>query len=197
MRKMQKIHCQVDGGVTNALMSAQEIEQWLLSQAQPGEVWLLVHAGDGVVWGKIEDQQLHTSVGRFNGAVPGTLNPRLLQQCRVFGPESELRLWRVGEAWHWQRRRDGATGHALEALDESYILWGTKVEAQEQGFSLMADGAQGLRHAVPLTDIRGPKGLAMDRPLRLLVRHYIAEHEEDGTLYITGSRLRGVAVEER
>ena len=57
----------------------------------------------------------------------------------------------------------------------------------------MSDGAQGLRHAIPL-DVRG-KFDESSRPLRLWVRHYLQD-DESGFTRIVASRLFDVKLEE-
>lgn len=45
---------------------------------------------------------------------------------------------------------------------------------EKDGFTLLSDGQQGLKHAVPLTGIKfDSQEKTQHRPVRLLVRHYI------------------------
>jgi CRISPR-associated protein (TIGR03984 family) len=76
-----------------------------------------------------------------------------------------------------------------EAFDEEHILWGTKVEEQSNGFSLVADGQQGLHHAVPL-DLAPLNIPHRERyhPLRLRLRHYL-NYDSNGSVSVTMSRL--------
>jgi CRISPR-associated protein (TIGR03984 family) len=81
---------------------------------------------------------------------------------------------------------DGETPTFVDAIDEGQILWGTDVEEEKGGFTVMRDGAQGLRHAVPLS-VTG-KFDEQTRPLRLKVRHYL-EEDTNGFTRIVASRL--------
>jgi len=85
------------------------------------------------------------------------------------------------------------------SFDEEQILWGT--HGEEAGvvagvtFVTMSDGAQGLRHTVPLTEAAGRHN---GRPLRLSVRHYILEDGEGspvpGVARVVLSRLRALCM---
>lgn len=70
--------------------------------------------------------------------------------------------------------------------DEKQILWGTQPEGEKNGFTLVSDGSQCLKHAVPLIGITF-KGKDY-RPLRLKVRHYI-DYDNEGVARIYLSRL--------
>ena len=154
----------------------QSLAGWLTQQAtRAGETaWLLAFADDGVIWGKVENGQL---------ALSAPLDSVTLQTLHLFGELGELRLWK-GE--------DGLTGCWLmdqpevAFIDRDYILWGTQVEQPGEAFSLVADGRQGLRHAVPLA-LKESDTLS-SRPLRLATRGYLAE-DGDGQVYISLSRL--------
>lgn len=64
-----------------------------------------------------------------------------------------------------------------------------KTASHQTGFTLVEDGRQGLRHAVPMeVSDRAFSSSGRKRPLRLQVRHYI-KYDEDGHAYIALSRL--------
>jgi CRISPR-associated protein (TIGR03984 family) len=69
-------------------------------------------------------------------------------------------------------------------------LWGTQSVEQRDGFTLMTNGRQGLRHAAPLLV---PQDILDERrrshPLRLRVRHYLTYDADDGQANISLSRL--------
>jgi hypothetical protein len=181
--------------------------EWLEEQAgEHGLRTLLAHADDGVIWGRVDGGALQTSDSAFPDVSP-PLRALTLQQARLFGPDAELLVWRDGEG-HWQARLlqddeqaedrwrfdeaqilwgDHREDQEEPGIDEAQILWGDDREDQEEpGFTVVADGIQGLRHAVPLTGIEFPKSGV--RPLRLGVRHYL-EADENGMLAIVHSRL--------
>ena len=151
---------------------------------------LLAHADDGVVWGRIDDGGLRTARDVFPGQHSfAVLRAGTVQQARLFGPDSELLLWRGEGAWRARRILDGQGG-AVEAYDEWQLLWGTRAEEARDGFTLVAEGAQGLRHAPPVevrSELFAP---AQGRhPLRLQVRHYLETEPESGLLRVALSRL--------
>ncbi len=173
-----------------------DIKKWLQRQTtQYGLKWLLAHADDGVIWGTVDQGELVTS-----DTIPLEVSPPLrretLQQVRLFAPHAELLLWRDGDdQWHARLIREAKEEETpvwREAIDEYQILWGTHAEPLSNGFTLMTDGLQGLRHAVPL-EVKG-KFKEESRPLRLWVRHYIKE-DEGGFARIVASRLLDLRME--
>lgn len=161
-------------------------------EAQPGvgrEAWFLAHADDGVIWGKLRDGTLVTSNEIFSHISP-PLRAETLQEARLFGEKAEVRIWRDRRGFSACRIED-QDSEGAEAFDETYVLWGTRMEKQDQGFTLVTEGRQGLRHAVPLQieeTTLGSSGTTK-HPLRLRVRHYIAYDEESGQAFLALSRL--------
>lgn len=177
--------------------SISDVKVWLQTQAiQHNLRWLLAHADDGVIWGELRDGQLVTSDSVVPEVSP-PLRAETLQQARLFAIHAELLLWRDGDnRWHARLIRDAAEGEDYaftDAIDEPQILWGTDPQPLANGFTLMSDGAQGLRHAIPLA-VRG-KFDESSRPLRLWVRHYLQD-DESGFTRIVASRLFDVKLEE-
>jgi CRISPR-associated protein (TIGR03984 family) len=171
-----------------------DVKQWLQTQAATyGLVWLLAHADDGVIWGRVTNGQVitsHDAAQNDNEAkkVCPPLRLETLQQARLFAVHGELLLWRDGDnAWHARLIRDAQNGESTEwneAFDEPQLLWGTHGRHLSSDFTLLEDGAQGLRHAVP-------RKLPLDAsretiPPRLIVRHYT---NKDGFTRIVASRL--------
>ncbi|MEG4166129.1 MULTISPECIES: type III-D CRISPR-associated protein Csx19 [unclassified Microcoleus] len=161
--------------------------QNLLSHGDDRVIWLLAHADDGVIWGKFrgDDYKLVTSGDEDVFPQLAKLRSPTLQQCRIFGKNAEVMLWKVGQNWKARLVQDDNKPKCLP--DEDQILWGTKVEKESKGFSLVSDGSQGLKHAVPLTGITFTG--KDSRPLRLKVRHYIDYDDESGVARIYLSRL--------
>lgn len=155
-----------------------DLGTWLVENAPETAVTLLAFDLDGVIWGKIKSNSLIIAPN----SVP--LNADTLQEARLFGEVAELHLWRVGDELKAQIVTDDLQGSGSEYMDETQILWGDQVESiGESSFTLMSDGVQGLYHAVP---IRVPKPVKeqasktnseqyQERPLRLSVRHYLAQ----------------------
>jgi len=164
------------------------LSDWFQRQPSVGEGnWFLAHADDGVIWGQIRNGQLIVSASIFPTISP-PLRTITLQQARLFGEQAEVRLWRQGDSFSACRLQDHADENAA-AFDEEHLLWGTQIEEQKGDFTLVAEGRQGLRHAVPLRvaapalSFRGYK-----HPLSLWLRHYLAD-DDDGQVYVRASRL--------
>ena len=120
---------------------------WLFRQARSGMI-LLAHADDGVIWGRAEDGDIIFPPDSL--IQQAALRDITLQKARLFNEQEELFLWRIGEKlWRARRITDGQ-GDAIRYYDEPQVLWGTQVEAVEAGFSRLAEGVQGLRHAPPV-----------------------------------------------
>ncbi len=177
------------------------IHDWLAQQAkQHGLRWLLAQADDGVIWGRMDGERLVTSHDAARGnpqaqAVCPPLRDKTLQQARLFCECAELLLWRDGDGTMRARLiRDVSEGETSgqtadqweQAIDEVHLLWGMDKppEPLAEGFSLWAHGAEGLRHAVPVTAAG-----ANPTPPQFQVRHYLARTDHT---YIECSRLRGL-----
>jgi len=157
-----------------------ELQAWMTAQAKAYQLnWLLANADDGVIWGEIHSDSIHLSCDAFPHISPPLL-PMTLQQARLFGSSAEIMLWREGAGWRARVIQDGA-GEDGEYYDENHLLWGNQAEDQKEGFLLVRQGKEGLRHAPPL-----PQDAQL--PAHLKVRHYLA-YDSDGQVYVACSRL--------
>lgn len=167
------------------------LRKWLEAKAQEHRLtYLLAHAEDGVIWGRFDQGNLVTADQVF----PQLPKLRLmtLQQCRIFGEAGEVLLWRSHNIWKYRFVSDPG-----KYIPETQMLWGThrakKKDGSEfeesQGFTLVEDGSEGLRHAVPLVNIPFSRDrVKLVRPLRLHVHHYI-NYDQNGVARIYLSRL--------
>ena len=148
--------------------------------------YLLAHTEGGVVWGRVNDGTLTLAPG-----ADAMFTAKTLQEARLFGDVGELHVWRVGDAAFRGRRlsEGGENAEYAQAFDEQRILWGDHCEKDENGFSLLADGMQGLRHWAPVTGVRSDR-----RSVYLRVRSYVGV-AANGALQVTDARLVGVEVE--
>lgn len=154
--------------------------EWLQQQAENAHsALLLAHADDGVIWGKVANGALIT----MPEEVP--LRTATLQQARLFSAEGEYYVWRDGDGKFHARIIKEGEGTQTEYLDEVQVLWGDHAEPVANGFMKMSDGAQGLVHYVP---IKLQKREYTERPLRLIVRHYLSK-DEHGFVRVAFSRL--------
>jgi len=155
-----------------------------LTQHLPGESsFVLAHAIDGVNWGRIENSNIS-----FSHEVAPSIAPpprvEMLQQLRVFNEMWEWFFWHDGQYWQ-QRIIDERTADISKpAIDEDHLVWGTLADSERAGYSVLSDGAQGLRHVVPLA---APNMFPTKRVV-LQVRHYIDE-QPNGVQFIALSRL--------
>jgi CRISPR-associated protein (TIGR03984 family) len=179
---MNKLHCEA---IEDA-QSISDLVRWLQDKAKQYELkYLLAHADDGVIWGKfLDNQNYHLITSGDVFLQLAKLRTCTLQQCRIFGKNAEVMLWKVGDNWKARLIKDDNNPEYLP--DENQILWGTQREQENNGFTLVSDGSQGLKHAIPLTGINF-KGKDY-RPLRLKVRHYI-DYDNEGVARIYLSRL--------
>jgi len=160
-----------------------DLKSWLEEKAKEYQLkYLLAHAEDGVIWGKFQDGTLLTADTAFSKFPK--LNLCTLQECRVFSENAEVMLWKIDIGFKARLIKDDNLEEDKYII-ENQILWGTHKEAEKNGFTLVADGQQGLRHAVPLTDIFFKDN---ERPLRLTVYHYI-DYNDSGVARIDLSRL--------
>ncbi|ESA32292.1 crispr-associated tigr03984 family [Leptolyngbya sp. Heron Island J] len=174
-----------------SIKDLENLPQWLVAKAKHYKLkYLLAHAEDGVIWGRFDEESLITADQVFTDLsqkLP-TLRLSTLQRCRAFSQAGELLLWKSRSDWKYcfTGNLDG------DYISEKQMLWGTqKVEEVEEkdGFTLVKDGSEGLRHAVPCVDIPFSNDRKkLKRPLRLEVHHYI-DYDEDGLARINRSRL--------
>jgi CRISPR-associated protein (TIGR03984 family) len=170
-----------------ALPNADALKQWIETQHIAYQLsYLIAHAEDGVIWGRFEAQQLVTADHLWK-CVP-KLQPNTLQQVRIFGKNAEVMLWHKDAGWQARVIQD--VQQQADCVHEEQMIWGTQAEATEQGFTLLTDGQQGLRHAVPLSNVpcRSEDNKSLHRPVRLQVKHYIGV-DNAGVCYIYLSRL--------
>lgn len=180
---------------TKEFVDDKALHDWLNEQAKTHQLnYLLAHADDGVIWGRFDEGELTTAEQVFRKPEFDFPSLRLLtlQQCRVFGRSGEVLLWRTGEKWRSRLVQENDTA---EIIPEQQILWGTQKERESEGFTLLSDGQQGLRHAVPLLDITFDKNNKLHRPLRLSVYHYI-DYDDSGLARISRSRLVNLTTEQ-
>jgi CRISPR-associated protein (TIGR03984 family) len=174
---------------TKEIIDNCSLYNWLQAKAKPYQLqYLLAHADDGVIWGRFDQDGNLTTPRNPENLFPECNFPELrshtLQQCRAFGENAEVMLWKIGQDdWKARLIKDNNKRECLP--DEHQILWGTQKEGENKGFTLVSDGQQGLRHAVPLTGISFKDN---ERPLRLTVRHYI-DYDNTGLARIYLSRL--------
>jgi CRISPR-associated protein (TIGR03984 family) len=168
-----------------------DLRSWLKSQAPSVSAqtpYLLAHGEDGIIWGRFDNEKLTTAEKIFYKPEFKVDFPQLrlltLQQCRIFGQNGELLLWQISDKkFRWR-----FIGNPEEdKISECQILWGTHGERRDN-FTLLWDGSQGLKHAVPFTDIE-LNGDRLINPVRLLVHHYIKYEEETGLARIYRSRI--------
>ena len=149
------------------------------------QAFLLAFADDGVIWGRVEDGTLPLSSQAFPQISP-PLRRSTIQHLHIFNQnQGEIRLWRDKNTLRAVHITDHPASNP-DAMDESYILWGTRAVATKDGFTLVEEGLRGFRHAVPI-QIDSPY-FKNGHPLRLEVRHYLA-YDETGSATIALTRL--------
>ncbi|MFN9469134.1 MAG: CRISPR-associated protein Csx19 [Pseudanabaena sp.] len=176
------------------------LRDWLEGKAKKHNLRdLLAHAEDGVIWGRFDENGLKTSgdllFDKCTKFHPAKLRSQTLQQCRMFGDKCEVMLWKIGKDWKARSIEDTNNQDCLP--DEHQILWGTKAEKEKDGFTLVADGQEGLKHAVPLVSIPFDQSKNLYRPLRLTVRHYLDEDPDTGVVRVYLSRLVDLTTKEK
>jgi CRISPR-associated protein (TIGR03984 family) len=178
MRKISTASAQQRSLAVNEIPSGeQSFLQWLRDQASLLDLsFALAYMEDGIIWGWF-DGSWHWSGEVFANVSP-SFRLLTLQQVRLFGPQAELLVWRTVDQLCARVIKDGV-GDPIESFDESYLLWGKPVSASVEGFTLMKERAQGLRHTPPA---------AIAKTGQLQVRHYL-HTDEDGCLLVVSSRL--------
>jgi CRISPR-associated protein (TIGR03984 family) len=174
------------------LRDAETLKQWIETQQKAYQLtYLLAHAEDGVIWGRFDAEQLVTAERLWIQSPE--LQPSRLQQCRIFGQHAEVMLWRKNAGWQARVVHDAQ--QKVDCIVEAQMVWGSTAEAQGEGFTLLADGQQGLRYALPLSSVPCSSKPTKPpwRPARLHVKHYIKD-DFTGIAHIYLSRLFDLTV---
>ena len=171
-----------------------DIVAWFATQSPLGtDTWLLAYAEDGVIWGKLEQGKL---------ALPQTdtptLTPLTLLEARLFGENGEVHIWRTDNGFSACRITEQPKENG--AFDEIQRLWGTDFDRDSKvgdGFTLLVDGLEGLRHAVPLVVptnyfVKPPPRF---HPALIQTRHYFQVDAETGVTSVALSRLVSIDAE--
>jgi len=156
---------------------AAALEQRLRDEASalgPGGAWLIAWLDYAVV---------------IDAVVPGrplreAIDPRWLQELRLFSDRGEWRAWRMGDGFAGRRRLDDE-GETWDVLDDDQSLWGTKAEPDGAGGTTVSE-ARGIRYRLPVALLDD------DLPLRLTVRQYLS-YADDGLAGVVDARLMRLA----
>jgi CRISPR-associated protein (TIGR03984 family) len=179
-------------------LTEESLKDWVKQQAEDYQLpYLLAHAEDGVIWGlfDIDSGTLTTAIDVFSECNFAELRLKTLQQCRVFGNTGEVLLWNSNGEWRSRLILQSKVSELIAQeqiglIPESQILWGTQGKTNGN-FTLLSDGSQGLKHAVPIpveqTYFSKDKN-ELYRPVRLEVNHYFC-YDSDGVAKIFLSRL--------
>lgn len=169
-----------------SLETDDDLTAWIEAQYKEYKLkYLLAHADDGVIWGHFRTSKLSTSDAVLKQSPP--LQLMTLQQCRIFGKDGEVLLWKANNTWNARFLVDPLDKNRI--IEERQLLWGTHGEKREtEGFTCLKDGSQGLEHAVPFTEIELGGDGKLTRPVRLVVHHFI-DYDDDGVARIVLSRL--------
>lgn len=184
-RTLQKIQTQIQPAYPVGSEFENDPREWLIKQAKQNNLkFLLAYADDGVIWGQFEGDQLQLAGDRF-AEVNVSLSAQTLQQARLFSDRGELLIWNTQPGWTGRLIQDGA-GKERECFDEPNWLWGWVGELGDvkDGFTLLVEGKQGLRHAPPIP------GLGKDDRVALKIRHYVGY--DDNQARVEFSRLIGL-----
>lgn len=184
--------------VSTETLTDKSLKDWLKLQAITKDYqlpYLLAHAEDGVIWGyfDINSDTLETSNETFPECKFSELRLLTLQQCRIFGENGEVFLWKSNGEWHSRLILQSKVSELIakkqiDFIPETQVLWGTQGKTNGN-FTLLCDGSQGLRHAVPITEINFIQDKKKQhRPVRLEVHHYFC-YDQDGLARIFLSRL--------
>ncbi|MGF2035607.1 MAG: type III-D CRISPR-associated protein Csx19 [Nostoc sp. CmiVER01] len=189
---MSKPDCKILDDIQN-ISNTTDLRKWLQEKVQSSEYnlkYLLAHAEDGVIWGYFDSEANLITPTEPEELFPKykfpLFNYETLQQGRVFGDSAEIMFWRTEDGLKAILIKDNKD---TEFLTEKQILWGTQAEEVKDKFTLVSDGSQGLRHAVPVTGIEFNKTEKSYRPLYLIVHNYIDYDENIGLARIYLSRL--------
>ncbi|MFH7244116.1 MAG: CRISPR-associated protein Csx19 [Spirulina sp.] len=174
------------------LKTDDDLRDWIEIQHKEYNLqYLLAHADDGVIWGHFRTGYLSTSDTVLQQSP--SLRLITLQQCRIFGKSGEILLWKSNNTWKSRFLINPLDQERI--IEERQLLWGTHGKKREpEGFTCLKDGYQGLKHAVPFTEIELENDGKLVQPVRLVVYHFI-DYDDGGLARITLSRLVDLTTE--
>jgi CRISPR-associated protein (TIGR03984 family) len=196
---MSKPYCEKLDDI-EGIQDTYRLRKWLNEKVQEHKLkYLLAHAEDGVIWGNFDSQcNLITSdepIKLFPKWQFPAFRYETLQQCRVFCETVEIMFWKTDEGLKARIIKDKHLKQQ-EYITEYQILLGTHGEKNEdRSFTLLWDSKQGLKHAVPFTDIVLEKDGVLKNKVRLKVNHYI-DYNDAGVAHIYLSRLVNLTAKE-
>lgn len=168
-----------------------QVKSWLTEHLKKHD-YLLAFADNGVIWGKMAGEKLITSHDINEEGSP-ELRGKTLQQAFIFNGEEEIRLFR-DEMNQWQARQV-KDGDSDEVIKESQILWGDKLDKDENqskdtGFIRLLAERKGMPPQIfPISDAFD----ASKNCVRLAV-HHLVDYTPDGEAFIAISRLAGLRI---
>lgn len=177
-----------------------DVQNWIKRECNfDKEAFILIFQDNGVIWGKFtpNNKSISLSCGM---AAPESVENELFQQLYVFNQSGQIHVWKDSLGFHGTKIVDDIMEGIEEAtFDQSLYLWGTGVIEKKNGFSLLADGKQGMNHAVPIEDLTDdqfidPKendGTDEERSRKILlnIRNYIGYVKDNGAAYVKYHRL--------
>jgi CRISPR-associated protein (TIGR03984 family) len=162
-----KVSCHVD-------VCQKPAWDFLTEKSREGDIVFII-TWEGVLWGHRTTEEII-----FSELPP---DETYFVEGYAFSETQETYFWREADGIHYRSLHEEDTETDSEKSDyyeEDTLLYGSMIEATRQGFTLLSEGAQGLRHAVPMVLEK------KDLPLRLTVRHYLAD---EPTARVEFSRL--------
>jgi CRISPR-associated protein (TIGR03984 family) len=194
--------------ISEETLTETSLKDWLTQHAITENYqlpYLLAHAEDGIIWGRfdVENLALETSDRAFPECQFSCLRLSTLQQCRIFGEAGEVLLWNDSGVWRSRLILQSKVSELIAQqqiglIPELQILWGTQGKTNGN-FTLLSDGSQGLKHAVPISVDQtyfSKDRNELYRPVRLEVNHYFC-YDSDGVAKICLSRLVSLKKESR
>lgn len=158
-----------------------------------GFAWALAHSDDGVTWGRFDWEASCWRLG--HDAVPEVSPPvrsEAIQELRLFGEGGELLLWRSDEGLRGRLLEDAEGDHPRDEIDplrpsdEHRIVRGDRVRASAGGGFTRVTDATGAEQVLP---VALDEAQLRQRKVRLHVRHYWVQNQDDGTVRIAVTRL--------
>jgi CRISPR-associated protein (TIGR03984 family) len=120
--------------------------------------------------------------GKLQFHEPEAPAAKYLQLARIFNEDRELKIWRVGERFHYRLRRD-EEGEVQFAIDAEQNLWGTQADRQGNGKELPADWSRLWEERG--TELIVPFPIAeAELPACIKTRNYIDEMANGQATYV-------------
>lgn len=150
----------------------------IISQRMPGKSYVVAYLDYKVLIGTFDTTGFHFYDGK---TFINTFKPEYIQKLRIFNKTQEIFIWRSSEGLKGRLRID-ETGDTAEVVDACQVLFGTKAEPLDGGFTKITEN-RGTELTLPFSNLSINEDYKRNRVF-IKTRNYIGYNEVNQATYI-------------